>query len=493
MQFNSIPFVLFFLVFYFLYWSFPKKFREFFLLFGGMFFYGYASFSFLLHFLIVIGINFLFYHWILKTENSKLPISLAVIFNLLNLGFFKYFYFFCNFLYHLSGNEYFLFLKTEIKVPLPLAISFYTFQMIALLVDTFRKKPETQEILSLFRFTIFFLFFPVLIAGPIMRAGDFFPNFEKETPQREDVYRGGYLLISGFIKKVLLADPLASLISGVYLNPFEYHWSSLLLSGFIFMTQLYFDFSGLTDIARGIAFLLGFEIPENFKAPFFSLSLNEFWTRWHITLSTWLRDYLYFSLGGSRVVTWRIYFNLFLTMTLGGFWHGADYTFLAWGAYWGVFLILERLNEQYFHFSLGESLPIKVIRAFLVFVVCSVSVLMFRSNSASDMLELFIGIFRNTDVYMTSLIQANYGTWILEGMNLVGGSESIALSRIKNLETGFYAMFLMIVFHVFQYKPFDLRKFEKYEPYLLVTLGVITVFLMTTLSQEGEVFIYYKF
>lgn len=493
MQFNSIPFLLFFFVFYFLYWGVPKKFRESLLLFGGGVFYAYASLPFLFHFLLVIGINYLFYRWIIKTENSRLPIGLGVAFNVINLGFFKYFYFFCNFLFQVSGSDYFLTLKTEFRVALPLAISFYTFQMIALLVDNYRKKPESADVFSLFRFAMFFLFFPVLIAGPIMRTKDFFPNFQRDTPLRSDLYRGGYLLISGFIKKVLIADPLAGLIAPVYMNPFEYHWTSLFLSGVIFMTQLYFDFSGLTDIARGIAFFLGFEIPENFKAPFFSSSLNEFWTRWHITLSTWLRDYLYFSLGGSRVANWRIYLNLFITMTLGGFWHGSDYTFIAWGAYWGFFLILERFIEQNLHWNLGESLPAKFLKVAIVFFICSISVLMFRSNSATEMLDLFIGILRNTDAYIAGLIQAEYGNWILDSMGIIGPDLGMPLSRIKNIETGFYGMALMVVFHVFQYKPLSWEKFQKYEPYLLIILGILTVFLMTTLSQEGDVFIYYKF
>lgn len=492
MQFNSIPFLLFFLVFYLIYWILPKKFRELSLFVGSSIFYAYSSIPFLFHFYIVILINYFFYRWILECKTNR-AITLAVIFNLLNLAFFKYFYFFCNFLYHLTGSDYFLFLKTEIKIALPLAISFYTFQMIAILVDTYRTKPSLSEALSPFRFALFFLFFPVLIAGPIMRAKDFFPNFQKEIPNRWEFYRGSYLLISGFIKKVLLADPLASLIAPVYSDPNEYHGLALLLSGFIFMTQLYFDFSGLTDIARGLAFLLGFEIPENFKAPFFSLNLNEFWTRWHITLSTWLRDYLYFSLGGSRVAHWRIYLNLFVTMTLGGFWHGSDYTFLAWGAYWGIALMLTRWNEERLHLDIGNSKFAKVLKALFVFAVCSVSVLMFRSNSASDMVDLFIGIFRNTNSYSQATIAKEYGTWIFDGLGLIGADSELPFLQIKNLETWFYSLGLMYVFHFFQYKPEFLHKYHKYDPYLLIILGIITVFLMTTLSQEGDAFIYYRF
>ena len=491
MQFNSIPFLLFFLVFYFVYWIVPKNLREYFLFLGSSIFYAYSSIPFLFHFYVVILINYIFYKWILECTTKK-AITLALIFNLLNLGFFKYFYFFCNFLYHLTGSQYFTFLKTEIKVALPLAISFYTFQMIAILVDTYRNKHNIES-LSLFRFALFFLFFPVLIAGPIMRAKDFFPNFQKEIPNQWEFYRGSYLIISGFIKKVLLADPLASLIAPVYSDPNEYHGLSLLLSGFIFMTQLYFDFSGLTDIARGVAFLLGFEIPENFKAPFFSLNLNEFWTRWHVTLSTWLRDYLYFSLGGSRVVHWRIYLNLFITMTLGGFWHGSDYTFLAWGAYWGTALVLARWNEESLHLDIGNSILAKILKALFVFSVCSVSVLMFRSNSASEMIDLFVGIFRNTNSYSQTRIAQEYGTWIFDGLGLVGFDSEISFSEIKNLETWLYSLGLMYLFHFFQYKPEFLHKYHKYDPYLLILLGVITVFLMTTLSQEGDAFIYYRF
>ncbi|MCB1178931.1 MAG: MBOAT family protein, partial [Leptospiraceae bacterium] len=290
MQFNSIPFLVFFAILYFLYWNVPRKLREPLLFGGGLFFYGFTSIPFLFHFLLVTLINFLFYTWIRSSKETKLPISIALISNILNLAFFKYFYFFCNFFFHLTGSDFFTDLSSSTKITLPLAISFYTFQAIAILVDTYRKRFENEKALSIFHFFLFFVFFPVLLAGPIMRSGDFFPNLQNLEPNKEKLYRGSYLLISGLIKKVLLADTTGLLVNPVFQNPAQFDSLSIFMGAFGFLVQLYFDFSGLTDLARGIALYLGFEIPENFKAPFFSKSLSEFWTRWHITLSTWLRD-----------------------------------------------------------------------------------------------------------------------------------------------------------------------------------------------------------
>jgi D-alanyl-lipoteichoic acid acyltransferase DltB (MBOAT superfamily) len=491
MQFNSIPFLLFFSILYLLYWNIPRRFREVLLLFGGAFFYGFSSLHFLFHFVIVTFINYLFYNWIRKST-GKTAITIALISNVLNLAFFKYFYFFCNFLFHITGSTLFTDLSSSVKITLPLAISFYTFQAIALLVDTYRNRIQISEPIGMFRFLLFFLFFPVLIAGPIMRTTDFFPNLQKLEPDREQFYRGSYLLLSGLVKKVLIADSCALLVSPVFANPSENDSISLFLGAFGFLIQLYFDFSGLTDLARGVALYLGFEIPENFKAPFFSKSLSEFWTRWHITLSTWLKEYIYFSLGGSRVSESRVYFNLILTMTLGGFWHGSDYTFIAWGAYWGIFLAIERFMGDKLGFSLGQGFLANIYRPILVTFVGMVSLFMFRSNTAKDMMDLFVGLVVNTPHMLQDKIISCGGSWIIGGMEIIG-SEPFLLSRMKNLDSLLVYGFLLCLFHWFQYSPEKLQRFRKYDPYLLIILGVITVFLLTTMAQDSNAFIYYTF
>lgn len=274
----------------------------------------------------------------------------SILFNCINLGFFKYFYFFSRVLADLTGYPFFQEIQGVIHIVLPLAISFYSFQMIAAAVDAARN--PNIETISLKGYFLFVLFFPVLIAGPIMRTGDFFPNLDNLKPDQNKIYNGCYLIMGGLLKKVLIADPAAGIISPIFSNPEVYDSTSLIFAGIGYSIQVFCDFSGLTDMARGVGALLGFYLPENFKAPFFSLSGRELWQRWHITLSFWLRDYIYFSLGGSRIAQWRTHLNLILTMTIGGFWHGADYTFIAWGFYWGILLA----GERYLETSLGWKL-----------------------------------------------------------------------------------------------------------------------------------------
>lgn len=192
---------------------------------------------------------------------------MSVLFNCINLGFFKYFYFFSRVLADLTGYPFFTEIQGIVHIVLPLAISFYSFQMIAAAVDAGRN--QEGKTISLKEYFLFVLFFPVLIAGPIMRTGDFFPNLNNLEPDRDKIYNGCYLMLGGLIKKVLIADPAAGLISPVFSNPATYDFTSLILAGIGYSIQVFCDFSGLTDMARGVGALLGFYLPENFKAPFF--------------------------------------------------------------------------------------------------------------------------------------------------------------------------------------------------------------------------------
>jgi D-alanyl-lipoteichoic acid acyltransferase DltB (MBOAT superfamily) len=226
---------------------------------------------------------------------------------------------------------------------LPLGISFYSFQIIALAVDTYRR--ELKPVESFARYSLFISFFPQLIAGPILRGAKMLPQLAVGgTPTPERTRRGGWLLVSGLVKKVVFADfLLAPFVDGAFeapgLGSAAYH----LVTAYSFAFQIYFDFSGYVDMARGSALLMGFEIPTNFLEPYLSRNPAEFWRRWHITLSTWLRDYLYIPLGGNRQGTARTYVNLWLTMLLGGLWHGAAWTFVVWGGLHGLLLVVHRL------------------------------------------------------------------------------------------------------------------------------------------------------
>ncbi|MBE7413283.1 MAG: MBOAT family protein [Leptospiraceae bacterium] len=492
MLFNSIPFLFFFVIVYLFYWNIPSRFRFNFLIVAGLFFYGFFSFPFLIHFLVVISINYFLYRKIRNKESDQY-VKIAVVFNLINLGFFKYFYFFTTFIGDVIGSELLKKAPDWISITLPLAISFYSFQMIAAAVDAHRD--ASGETIGVRDYFLFVMFFPVLIAGPIMRTTDFLPNLSKNIePDRGQIYRACFLLMSGLIKKILIADPIAGRISPVFANPSEYDNFSLFMSGIFYTLQVYSDFSGLTDMARSIALFLGFEIPENFYAPFFSTSGRELWRRWHATLSNWLRDYIYFPLGGNRKGEFRSHINLFITMVLGGLWHGADYTFVAWGAYWGALLAIERIFVDKLKISiLPGNLFTKVLQSLLIFVLFSISALMFRSNSASLMVDLFAGIFTNDVGFLSQSIASANGGWLVSGMSLVGGGDVFQMNSLKNLESFVYMYIMFLIFHYFQYKPESLNKFKKYSFVLSLVLGIITIFMITTLSQDGDAFIYYRF
>lgn len=492
MLFNSIPFLIFFSVVYLFYWAIPKEFRKVFLLIAGISFYAYFSLALTLHFLIVITINYLLYRKI-QSNPTKFWIGLTVSLNLINLGFFKYVYFFSKVLADLTGYPFFAQVPNLIHIALPLAISFYTFQVIAAAVDTYRNpKLPTVKVEDYF---LFVAFFPVLIAGPIMRMSDFFPNLDKLTPDKEKMYRASYLMMSGLVKKVLVADPMSLTISPVFNSPSDYDSFSLFIAGICYSIQVFSDFSGLTDMARSVALYLGFETPENFKAPFFSTSGRELWKRWHITLSFWLRDYIYFPLGGSKKGEIRTYLNLIIIMTLGGFWHGADYTFICWGFYWGVILASERFLEGKMGFNLTpqKNKFLIVLKALIVFVLFSISGLMFRSNNATNMLDHFQGIFTHFSHSLERMLVGGSNEWLIPATSLLGEGSSFRYLHIENLERIFYTSFAVLFFHHIQYVPEFWERVRKHDVWLVPVLGIITIFLLATLSQDGGEFIYYRF
>ncbi|MDV6237128.1 MBOAT family O-acyltransferase [Leptospira ellisii] len=494
MLFNSVTFAIFFAVVYIVYWNIPKRNRPDFLILSSAFFYVWFSWIFFLHFVAVVFLNYFLYRKIkTSAEGSGKWMGAAVVLNCVNIGFFKYFYFFSRVLADLTGYPFFQEIQGMIKIVLPLAISFYSFQMIAAAVDA--KRNPQGETISLKNYFLFVLFFPVLIAGPIMRTGDFFPNLKDLEPDRDKIYNGCYLMISGLIKKVLIADPASGLISPIFSNPEVYDSTSLVLAGIGYSIQVFCDFSGLTDMARGVGAMLGFYLPENFKAPFFSLSGRELWQRWHITLSFWLRDYIYFSLGGSRTAAWRTHLNLILTMTIGGFWHGADYTFIAWGFYWGVLLA----GERYLETSLGwkltpeKSAILKVLKACIVFLLFSFSAILFRADNAKTMLQHLRGLLFNSPQRMeTELVSGSY-VWLSEAGRMVDGSSLFLLKEMENVEKFFYLFLALVFFNWTQYVPDFWKRFRKYDPWLLTAVGVVTVFLLALFSEDSGAFIYYKF
>ncbi len=348
MNFISLSFLAFFILTFFVYWQLPQRFRVGFLILASLFYYGFYSPVFLLHFVLVILINYLLVRQISATGSRGL-LGVAVALNILHLVFFKYFNSAIQLIAPVTGIAD----AAALKITMPLAISFYTFQFIAFQVDVYRAgnmvagaggtKPLSALEVSAPRFFLFMLFFPHLISGPILRSSDFYRQIGNETLSQEGQTRGAYLIALGLIKKLFIADVIGYLINPVFKAPADYGTVDTLIAIFGYSAQIYCDFSGFIDIARGMAKLFGYDMPNNFRSPYFSTSFSELWTRWHITLSNFIREYVYFPLGGNRVSQARQYFNLMTAMVLSGLWHGETLNFLLWGFLHGLYLCVEKI------------------------------------------------------------------------------------------------------------------------------------------------------
>ena len=358
MLFNSIEFIIFFIVVITMITIIKnRQFQHLFLLFASCFFF-FTSSNYLIT-LLIFSIILDFY--VGKTmgnsknkTNKKILLSLSLIGNLGLLGFFKYSDF-AILQFNILGNH----INLEHQIPLlelvlPVGISFYTFQTLSYTIDVYRGKLEPSK--SLTEFALFVSFFPQLIAGPIVRAKDFLPQLRDKIQLSEQGIKlraiiihnsnlklGITIMAFGFLKKIFFADNIAPMANTVYANTVGLDSFSIFLGTIAFGFQIYLDFSAYSDIAIGAALILGFQIPKNFNKPYFATSPSDFWRRWHISLSTWLRDYLYIPLGGNKKSKSRIYVNLLTVMIIGGLWHGASWNFLIWGALSGLYLAIHKL------------------------------------------------------------------------------------------------------------------------------------------------------
>lgn len=351
MLFNSLVFLIFFAVVYGLYRVASHRGQNHLLLVASYVFYGWWDWRFLALIALSTAVDFVSARKIHEGHGSgdakarKRWLAVSVAFNLGLLGIFKYLDFFIEstvaFLaaFGMSAN------LSALEIVLPVGISFYTFQTMSYTIDVYRGslKP-TPKFLD---FALFVAFFPQLVAGPVERASRLLPQITApRTVTSEGTSAGVFLVLWGLYKKVVIADNLALIANSVFNNYQDHSGLTLVLATLAFTFQIYCDFSGYSDIARGLCKLMGFELMLNFKLPYFALNPTDFWLRWHVSLSTWLRDYLYISLGGNRGSSLMTYRNLALTMLLGGLWHGSRWTFVIWGAFHGLILVLYRLLER---------------------------------------------------------------------------------------------------------------------------------------------------
>lgn len=400
MLFNSVTFVIFFFIFYNLYWwlnnKFELKIRNIFILISSYIFYGWWDWRFLSLIFISSLADFLIglkMHQYSNRSAKKLLLLSSIIVNLGILGFFKYFNFFIDSFSEIVSGITPSFNTYTLNIILPVGISFYTFQTLSYTIDIYRGRLKpTKDILSFF---VFVAFFPQLVAGPIERASHLLSQFQKkQTFNYSKNVSGLRLILWGLFKKIVIADNLGILVDQIFNPSSPVSGFTTLIGAIFFAFQIYADFSGYSDIAIGISKMLGIDLMKNFTTPYFSSSFSEFWKRWHISLSTWFRDYLYVPLGGNRKKEYRIFLNIFITFLLSGLWHGAQITFVIWGALHGLVLIFEKK----INFKINKS-----IAMLLVFTITTLFWIPFRAENVSQLMILTTSLF-NFSSYTTQFI-----------------------------------------------------------------------------------------
>lgn len=409
MLFNSLTYAIFLPIVFCFYWLLKANYRWLLLLTASYYFYMSWNVKYVVLILFTTTISFfaaIFLEKTTQTYKKKLILSITAISSLGVLFYFKYF----NFISESVIDFVSLFsIKLEpivVEVILPVGISFYTFQTLSYVIDVYKGEVKAEKHFGYY--ATFISFFPQLVAGPIERTKNLLPQIKNTHIFNYDQATYGLKLMAwGFFKKIVIADKLSNYVQIVFNHPQDFQGFSLILASFFFTIQIYCDFSGYSDIAIGTAKLFGIDLMTNFKAPYFSQSIKEFWSRWHISLSTWFRDYLYIPLGGNRVSSIRHTINLMSTFLVSGLWHGANWTFIFWGAIHGFAQIVENIAYGNKH-KINSSI-IKFIRITITFTFCMCAWVLFVSKSLNDATYVFLHMFNglNTPVlYFKNGLQA---------------------------------------------------------------------------------------
>ncbi|OGX59292.1 MAG: alginate O-acetyltransferase [Omnitrophica WOR_2 bacterium RIFOXYC2_FULL_38_12] len=404
MLFNSLQFFFFFPAVVILYFLIANRWRWIFLLSASYYFYMCWKAEYVLLIILSTSID---YFIGLKLENvedqrkRKALLLFSIISNLSILVAFKYFNFFSESLRLFLNQFNVLYNETLFKVALPIGISFYTFQSLSYSIDVYRKKIDPERHWG--KFALYVAFFPQLVAGPIERAGQLLPQLKADHRFEHKRIKSGLLLMAwGFFKKLVIADRVAVAVNQVYNNPHDYTGIALIIATYFFAYQIYCDFSGYSDIAIGASRVLGIELAENFNYPYLSRSIEEFWGRWHMTLCRWFKDYLYIPLGGNRVVAKRWCINIMIVFVLSGLWHGANWTFIVWGAFHGFMLIINKILSKC-RITLAVPQAVKnICKGILTFHLVCLGWIVFRANSLSDALYIIQHIFVDWQISLRS-------------------------------------------------------------------------------------------
>ncbi len=491
MIFTSVSYAIFLPLIFILYWAVPKAKRHFVLLFANIFFYMYGGPAYIVLMLVIAFITYHSANVISKNERrgvSRRYLAAAVFVVIFLLGFFKYADFVADSVASLL-NIFSIPMKTSsMKLALPLGISFYSFAAIGYVVDVYRGKIQAQK--DFIKYFVFISFFPTVLSGPINRAEDIMPLIDEPADFDYDMAAMGLRqMLWGFFKKLIIADTMAIYANYVFDNAHSFFGLTLITATVLYTFQIYCDFSGYSDIATGTAALLGIKVRDNFKSPYYSRSVKEFWSRWHISLSSWFRDYVYIPLGGSRVKEGRHYLNLMLTMLLSGLWHGADWSFVIWGGLHGIYQMIEDFCHKHLakkenrgkkEKDIKRSIPWNIGHGILTFGMVSFAWSFFRANSTADALYIAAKMPRGLGHPVGSYIM------MLNNMMLDGYKLTYLLILIAILMIVDFIGLKHNIYELFGKLPLVVR----WITYILVTTFVIVMTLNGGQSQE---FIYFSF
>ena len=419
MLFNSFDFFVFFPLVTLIFFLTPQKYKWLVLLIASCYFY----MQFIPYYILILGsiivIDYIAGLQIEATCDKKRKtyfLCFSIVANLMVLFIFKYYNFFLESFSAITGNSSSI---PYLKFVLPIGLSFHTLQAMSYTTEVYRGNYKAERHFG--KYALYVMFYPQLVAGPIERPQHLLPQWnECKIVQYSNVSKGLKLMIWGFFKKLVIADRIAVIVNAVYAAPAVYDPLSILFATYLFAFQIYCDFSGYSDIAVGAAKVMGYDLVENFRLPYLSSSLKQFWKRWHISLSSWLKDYIYIPLGGNRMKKWRWYYNLIIVFLLSGLWHGANTTFLVWGLLHGVYLVLSLMIYPEREKIVPENLLMRGLGIFVTFHLVLFSWIFFRASSIHDagvvlnkLVDFNNYAFRNMKILNDIRVEFIYTTCIL--------------------------------------------------------------------------------
>ena len=463
-----------------LFFLLPHRFRWLLLLIASCFFYMTLIPIYILILFLTITVDYLAGIMIEDAKDKKQKLLFLVISIISTLGIlfvFKYFDFFSVNFNAIASFLHWNYSIGALKLLLPIGLSFHTFQSMSYVIEVYWGKQKAERNYGMY--SLYVMFYPQLVAGPIERPQNLLHQFyEKHYFEYKRVTEGLKMMLLGLFKKIVIADNLTIVVNTIYNNPTEYTGIPLILGTIFFAFQIYCDFSGYSEIAIGAAHVMGFKLMTNFRRPYYSRSIGEFWKRWHISLSTWFKDYVYIPLGGSRVSTLRIYFNLFVVFLISGIWHGANWTYVIWGALHGIYRIISLVTEKIRN-KFTEKIGLvrhpglhALLKISITFILVNIGWIFFRANNLEDAMYILTHLFTGLTLNFSG---------IMIGTNWTG------------LLIIFISILIMEIFHLIQ-EHRSMRDFIASKPVMIRwSVYIFLIWLIILWGAKGADFIYFQF